>query len=136
MSIRKIGNRWQVRLRVGGGRRVERTLPPGAKIADARELEANLRRAQIDAAVGRKPKYLIDDAIDRWVESSARQLKSWDAELQYRVDILRAYTPSAMLAFVKEQTGRTFPKNAAGYVAASAALTEHAADLARALKVS
>jgi integrase len=92
MSIRKIGNRWQVRLRIGGGRRVERTLPPTAKRADAVLLEANLRAAQVDAVVGRKPRYLIQDAIDRWVDSEAQHLKSWRAELQYRVRILRAVT--------------------------------------------
>lgn len=42
--------------------------------------------------VGRKPRYLICDVIDRWVESEAQHLKSWEAELQYRVRVLRAVT--------------------------------------------
>lgn len=92
MSIRRVGKRWQVRVRLGRGARVERTLPPGAKQSDARALEAQIRRAQIDVAVGRRPRYLIDQAIDRWVESSARHLRSWKLDLQYRVDILRGYT--------------------------------------------
>jgi integrase len=92
VSIRKHGNRWQVRLRVGGGQRIERTLPPGASRRDALQLEAALRRAQIDLAIGRPQRYLIDDALDRWVEASAKALRSWDKDLRYRVDILRDYT--------------------------------------------
>ncbi len=36
MSIRKRGDRYQVRVRVGSGQRLERTLPVGATLADAR----------------------------------------------------------------------------------------------------
>lgn len=92
MSIRRVGNRLQVRVRIGGGARVERTLPPGAKFSDARALETQIRRAQIDSQVGRRPKYLIDEAIDRWVDSSAKHLRSWPRDLKYRVDVLRTYT--------------------------------------------
>lgn len=87
MSVRRIGQRWQVRIRLGGGERVEQTLPRTAKRADALQLEAQIRRSQIDAAIGRKPKYLIDDALERWVESSAKRLKSWPRDLKYRVDV-------------------------------------------------
>lgn len=92
MSIRKRGDRYQVRIRLGGGQRLERTLPPGSTLADARALQAALSRARIDASVGRKPHYLIDQALDRWVESSAKSLRSWDKDLRYRVDVLRTYT--------------------------------------------
>lgn len=92
MSIRKIGKRWQVRLRLGGGQRVERTLPRGATRDDARALETSLRRAHIDLAAGRKPERLIDDALDHWVETAASKLKSWHRDLRYRVDVLRRYT--------------------------------------------
>lgn len=92
MSIRPIGNRWQVRVRIGGGHRIERTLSPGATKADARALEAQVRRAHIDASVGRRPKYLIDDALDRWIETSAKRLRSWERDLKYRLEVLREYT--------------------------------------------
>ena len=92
MSIRKRGDRYQVRVRVGGGGRLERTLPPGATLADARALEVSLGRARIDAAAGRRPQYLIDQALDRWVESSAKSLRSWQKDLRYRVEIVRTHT--------------------------------------------
>lgn len=92
MSIRKVGHRYQVRVRIGGGERVERTLPRGATREDARALETQIRRAQIDAAVGRKPRRIIDDAIDHWVETEASKLKSWKRDLRFRVDVLREYT--------------------------------------------
>jgi integrase len=92
LSIRPVGKRLQVRVRIGSGARVERTLPRGATQADARALEAQIRRANIDAAVGRKPKYLIDDALDRWVETAAKRLRSWERDLKYRIEVLREYT--------------------------------------------
>lgn len=102
MSIRKRGDRYQVRVRIGGGQRLERTLPPGATLADARALEVSLGRARIDAAVGRRPRYLIDQAIDRWVETSARSLKSWSKDLRYRVEILRTHTAGKPLEAVPD----------------------------------
>lgn len=91
MSIRKRGDRWQVRVRVGGGARIERTLPAGATRADALAAEAAIRRAQIDAAAGRPPRYLIDDVLRHWIETSAQRLRSWQNDLRYRVDVLRDY---------------------------------------------
>lgn len=120
MSIRKIGNRWQVRVRVGNGQRIERTLPPTSKRSDALILEANIRRAQVDSSVGRKPKYLIDEAIDRWIESGAKQLKSWDVDLRYRLDVLRAYTRGRYLDDLPEVADRLKRKGQAdGMKAAS-----------------
>lgn len=92
MSVRRKGNRWEVRVRIGGGARVERTLPPGASRADALELEAAIRRRQIETAAGRQPSRLIDEALDEWVATSASNLKSWQSSLRYRVDVIREYT--------------------------------------------
>jgi integrase len=102
MSIRRVGNRWQVRVRLGGGRRIEQTLPPGAAKRDAQALETQVRRVQIDSAVGRRPAYLIDDAVDRWVETAAKHLKSWPRDLRYRVDVLRTHTAGRPLADIPE----------------------------------
>ena len=97
MSIRKRGDRYQVRVRVGSGQRLERTLPAGATRYDARALEVALGRARIDAAAGRRPRYLIDQALDRWVDSSAKSLRSWAKDLRYRVDIVRTHTAGRSL---------------------------------------
>jgi len=97
MSIRKRGDRYQVRVRVGSGQRLERTLPVGATLADARALEVSLGRARIDAAAGRRQRYLIDQAVDRWVESHAQSLRSWSKDVRYRVETLRTYTPGRYL---------------------------------------
>lgn len=92
MSIRRHGNRWQVRLRVGSGRRIERSLPVGATHADAKALKARIQHQLIASAKGEVAKYTIDDAIDRWVESSAQSLKSWKRDLRYRIGVLRTFT--------------------------------------------
>ena len=63
MPIRKRAGRFQVRVSLGGGRRVERTLPAGAKRGDAVALEATLRRAVIDQVVGRPRRFTIADAL-------------------------------------------------------------------------
>lgn len=102
MSIRKRGDRYQVRVRVGGGQRLERTLPAGATLADARALEVSLGRARIDAAAGRRHRYLIDQAIDRWVETSAKSLRSWAKDLRYRVETLRTHTAGKHLEAVPD----------------------------------
>ena len=106
MSVRQIGRRWQVRLRLGAGNRFEKTLPRGATRADALQLEAKVRRAQIDAEIGRRPRYLIDDAIDRWIERGAKNLKSWKADLRYRSDVLRGYTAGKALEQLPEVAER------------------------------
>ena len=106
MSIRKHGNRWQVRVRVGSGRRIERSLPAGATRADAQALETRIRQQIIASATGRVDHYTIDDAIDRWVESGAQALKSWQRDLRYRIGILRDYTAGQPLAALPEVADR------------------------------
>lgn len=102
MSIRRIGRRWQVRVRLGSGRpRFEETLPRGATAADARQLEAKVRRAQIDAKVGRRPQYLIDDVRLRW-EPEGKALKSWPVDLRYRVEVLREYIAGNAIDYLPE----------------------------------
>lgn len=105
MSVRKKGNRWEVRIRVGSGQRIERTLPVGASKADALAFEAKIRREQIDTEVGRRRRYLIDQALDKW-ESEARHLKSYEGSLKYRISVLRDWTkgkPLSELPSVAEQ---------------------------------
>lgn len=96
MSIRKRGDRFQVRLPLGDGRRLERTLPPGATRADAHAAEAHLRRQLVDIAAGRDPARLIDSALDRY-EAAARGLKSYDKDLRYRIAALREWTRGRVL---------------------------------------
>ena len=117
MSIRRAGNRWQVRVRIGGGLRVERTVPSGGTQADARALEAQIRRAHIDAAVGRKPRYPIDQALARWVDTAARRLRSWERDLKYRIEVLREYTarqPLEALVEVAENVKATGQREGMG----------------------
>ena len=104
MSIRKHGNRWQIRIRIGGGRRIERTLPPGATRADAIAIEGQIRRAQIDAAAGRKPDVALDSLITRWVAEEASKQKSWGVT-RYKVDVLREYTAGRRLSEAQEVAG-------------------------------
>lgn len=106
MSVRQIGNRWQIRVRIGGGARVERTLPPGSTRADAKALEALVRREQIDTAVGRPEKHLISAAIHRWVETSAKHLKSWPRDLKFRVPVLERYAGTMALGEIVELADR------------------------------
>jgi integrase len=91
VSVRKHGNRWQVRVRIGGGRRIERTLPPGATRADAYAVENAIRRAQIDAAAGRRPDAAIDDLLDRWLAEEVKHQKS-AVRTGQRVSVLREFT--------------------------------------------
>jgi len=106
MSVRQIGKRWQVRVRIGGGARVERTLPPGSTRADAKALEALVRREQIDSAIGRPERHLISAAIHRWVETAARGLKSWKRDLKFRVPVLLRYAGTTELEGIVDVADR------------------------------
>jgi len=97
MSIRKHGNRYEVRVRIGGGQRIEKTLPVGATRKDAAALETALRQRQIATASGRQPTRLIDEAIDQWVATGATRLKSYQGDLRYKIDVLRGYTAGKLL---------------------------------------
>lgn len=87
MPIRRKGNRWEVRVSAGAGRRIEQRLPPGAGRADAQALEAALRRRLIAAAAGRID-YTIAEALARW-QLDAERLRSWAKDVRYRADVLR-----------------------------------------------
>jgi len=89
MTVRKRKDRWEVRVRVGEGRRIEKTLPPGASKQEALAYEASIRRARIDHVVGKPRTYTISEVLDRWVETEARTLKSWQRDLRYRVEGLK-----------------------------------------------
>jgi integrase len=97
MAIRKRGARYQIRIRLGSGQRLEKTLPSGATRRDAVDAEATLRRAAIDDAAGRKPRALIDAALDKWVAEGASQLRSYEKDLRYRVAVLREHTKGRYL---------------------------------------
>jgi integrase len=87
---------------VGSGRRIERSLPVGATRADAQALETRIRHQLLASATGAIARYTIDDAIDRWVETGAKALKSWPRDLRYRVGILRTFTAGRPLADIPD----------------------------------
>lgn len=105
MPVRKRGDRWQVRVSLGGGRRAEQTLPPGATRADALAVEVQIRRAQIDAAAGRRVDVPLLDLLDRWVREEASKQKSWPVT-KYKVAVLREhYLPGRGLAHIQDVAG-------------------------------
>lgn len=77
MPVRKRGERWHVRLQVGG-QRIERSLGPSATKADAIAYEAKIRRDIVAGRVGRTPAHSIEDALVKWLEGEASGLKSYD----------------------------------------------------------
>ena len=76
MPVRKRGDRWHVRLQIGG-QRIERSLGPAATKADALDYEARLRRDAVAGKLHRAPTRTIEDALVRWLEGEAAQLKSY-----------------------------------------------------------
>jgi integrase len=97
MSVSKRNNRWKVRIRVSGGRRIDKTLPAGASRTDALALEAALRRAVVDDVVGRKRDYTIAEAMDRWEATGARMLRSWPKDLRYRAGVVRTIAKNRLI---------------------------------------
>lgn len=77
MPVRKRGDRWHVRLQIGG-QRIERSLGPAATKADALDYEAKIRKDFIDGKVGRSPERGLEDALVKWLQEEAANLKSYD----------------------------------------------------------
>ncbi|OIR02575.1 putative prophage phiRv2 integrase [mine drainage metagenome] len=76
MPVRKRGDRWHVRLQIGG-QRIERSLGPSATKADALDYEARIRRDLIAGKTGKTKPRTIEDALVRWLQGEAATLKSY-----------------------------------------------------------
>lgn len=96
MPVRKRGERWHVRLQIGG-QRIERSLGPAATKADALAYEAKIRRDIVAGRVGRAPAHSIEDALVKWLEGEAKGLKSYD-NLLGKVRSLRTAAAGRKLA--------------------------------------
>lgn len=66
MPVRKRGDRWHVRLQVGG-QRYEQSLGPSASKADALAYEGKIRADIVAGRLGSEPEHNLDDALlRRW----------------------------------------------------------------------
>lgn len=104
MSVRRKGNRWEVRIRTGGGQRVEQRLPAGATRRDAEALEVALRRRLVDSATGRVDHTLLE-AFDAWL-AEAQHLRSWPKDLRYRADVLKGHLGTSTLRQITDVADR------------------------------
>ncbi len=77
MAIRFRGKAYQVRVTVEGHGRIERTLPVGATWQDARALELQLMRGEVDRVVGRVIEPTLADLVLRWLENEAKGLRDY-----------------------------------------------------------
>jgi integrase len=89
MPIRKRGATWYVDVHLGG-QRVVRSAGRGATRAEARELEAKIRRDLHAIRVGRAPERTIEQALARWLKGDARALRSYRKILSH-ANALRPY---------------------------------------------
>jgi integrase len=70
---RKSGH-WTIRLQIGG-QRVQRSAGPAARKEDALQLEASIRRDALDGRLGKAPARSLEDALLRWLETEAANLR-------------------------------------------------------------
>jgi hypothetical protein len=98
MPVRKRGDRWYVRIQLGG-QRIERSLGPTATKADALDYEARLRRDAVAGKLQRNPARTIDAALLRWLEGEAAQLKSYD-NLLSKVRAIEPFAAGKSLAAI------------------------------------
>jgi integrase len=89
MPIRKRGPVWYIDVHLGG-QRVVRSAGRGATRAEARELEAKIRRDLHAIRVGRAPERTIEQALARWLKGDARALRSYRKFLSH-ANALRPY---------------------------------------------
>ena len=95
MPVRKRGDRWHVRLQIGG-QRIERSLGPTATKADALDYESRLRQDVVAGKTGRTVPRTMEDALVRWLEGEAAQLTSYD-NLLSKVRLLEPYAAGKRL---------------------------------------
>lgn len=95
MPVRKRGDRWHVRIQVGG-QRIERSLGPTATKADALDYEARLRRDVVAGKTGRLTPRTMEEALVRWLEGEAAQLSSYN-NLLSKVRLLQPYAAGKRL---------------------------------------
>jgi len=98
MPVRKRGDRWHVRVQLGG-QRIERSLGPAATKADALDYEARLRRDAVAGKLQRNPARTIDAALLRWLEGEAAQLKSYN-NLLSKVRAIEPFAAGKSLAAI------------------------------------
>lgn len=77
MPVRKRGDRWHIRLQIGG-QRIERSLGATATKADALAYEGKIRADILAGKLGTAPDRSLDDALLRWLEGDASRLKSYN----------------------------------------------------------
>jgi integrase len=74
MPIRKRGNTWQVSVSFSG-RRIRVSSGKGATREQAQELEAKIRRDLLADKLGKKPKRLISEALNYWLDGERKTLR-------------------------------------------------------------
>lgn len=77
MSAYKRGDRWHVRFQVNG-QHFSATLGATGTRADAIAYEARIRAALLAGKLGKIPERSVDDALAKWLEEEASQLKSYE----------------------------------------------------------
>lgn len=95
MPVRKRGDRWHVRLQVGG-QRIERSLGATATKADALAYEGKIRADILAGKLGTSPDRSLDDALLRWLEGEASRLKSYN-NLRSKVSAIMKYSAGQQL---------------------------------------
>lgn len=80
MSVRKRGDRFQVRVSTPSGR-IERTLPAGATRKDAEAYEARLKLEAVGVLVGKRVDPRLDVLVLRYLENEARGLDDYRKQL-------------------------------------------------------
>lgn len=73
MPVRAHGKGYQARIQVGG----QRLVSTHKTKKDAQEWERRQRDRITDTRIGRTPAYGLDEAVARWLENEAKQLKSY-----------------------------------------------------------
>lgn len=86
MPVHKRGNNYYIRLQVNGQRYFETV--KGASFEQAKALEAKIRQDIVKERLG-QTNYTIEDALARWLEGEARNLKDYSKLIQ-NISIIRS----------------------------------------------
>lgn len=100
MPVHKRGDRWHVRLQIGG-LKISRSLGAAGTKADAVALEGKIRAEVLAGQLGKSTPHTVDEALTRWLQGEACRLRSYPS-LLCQVRAIMPHTAGVALAQITD----------------------------------
>lgn len=103
MPVHKRGDRWHVRLQIGGVK-ISRSVGAAGTKADAIALEGKIRSEVLAGQLGKPINHTVDEALHQWLEGEASRLRSYPS-LLCQVRAIMPHTAGAAMSQITDVAG-------------------------------